>query len=137
MNLDRTTRLVSESKLRIRDRVNAGTQFRSRYLDIAKQASAEIPATLPNWARQYLRGYADALLDNLNRESEFRYLIGEQWVNAKDLEYANDCRTPESCDHSGHVAATRNPPQATFWKGTDRIFFQSVDMIYGKVQAPA
>lgn len=137
MNLELTTRRVSETKIRIADIVSAGVQFRSRYLDIAKRTNEAIPAKLPLWARQYLRGYADALLERLHRDTDFRYLIDGVWINAKDLEYANDCRTPDTCAHSGHVAATRNPAQCTFWKGTDRVFYQSVDMVYGKVETPA
>ena len=131
MNLDRSTRIVSETKVRMLDRVSAGTHFHSRFLDISKQVGECVPANLPQWAKHYLRGYADALLEPLHRQTDFRYLIDGQWINARDLEYANDCQSPDTCAHSGHVAATRNPPQATFWKGTDRVFYQSIEHVLG------
>jgi hypothetical protein len=123
----------------IKDIVSSGEHFKLPSLTISQRANAAIPRTLPGYAQSYLRGYLDANMDRLQRQAEFRYLIGDTWVNAHDLEYGKDCKAPDTCEHSGHIAATRNPAQAFFWKGTDKVFYQSVDMIYGteKVETSA
>ena len=128
----KTVDAISAAKVQIADEIRSGHHFHIRYLEISKRANARIPQRLPRWAREYLRGYADALLNELNRDTDFRYLIGETWINAKDLTYDNDCRTPTTCQHSGHVAAVQKAPSATFWKNTDKVFYQSVANVYGE-----
>src|SRR5260370_1017101 len=108
MRIADTVKLQSTVKCRIADRVSAGAQFHSRYLDIAKRAGDEIPSRLPAWSRQYLSGYLDAKLEALWRLTDFRYQLADgQWVNAHSLEYG-----PGS---AGEWVATHNPPAAHFW----------------------
>lgn len=130
-SVKRTVDVIASAKVQIADEIRSGHHFHIRYLEISKRANARIPAKLPRWAREYLRGYADALLNELTHDTDFRYLIGQTWISAKDLEYSNDCREPNTCQHSGHIAAVQKAPSATFWRGTDKVFYQSVDNIYG------
>jgi hypothetical protein len=117
MRAAQAARAQRDAQTRIVDIVNAGEHFHSAYDHISRQAFAAIPPTLPGYAREYLRGYLNARLDLLWRNTEFRYQLADgSWVNATDLEYNG---TDQS---SGHWVATHNPPAAHFWKGTDRPF---------------
>jgi hypothetical protein len=116
----RTLATRDQSKVRIADSISSGRHFHSRYLDIAGRASAHIVGSLTGPAREYLRGYIDAKLETLWRETTFCYLVNGAWIPADELEYGPECRvTDGTCDHSGHYVAHCNPPAAHIWRGTD------------------
>lgn len=99
--------------------IATGVHFRMRYLAICDRVSKAISPTLPQWSRTYLRGYADALLDQLSRQAEFRYQMPDgKWVNARDLE-GEQLRI-----------ASEGAPQATFWPGTEDVFYVDKALSY-------
>lgn len=125
MKATQVAKVQREAKTRISDIISSGEHFRSLSSDISAKAYAAIPANLPGYAREYLRGYIDARFDLLWRTMEFRYQLADgSWINAHDLEYDNDCPRDNvaTCSHSGHYVATHNPPAAHFWAGTDRFY---------------
>lgn len=59
--LDITVRKQSEALTRVKDAISAGRSFKSTSASINERVNDAIPASLPFWAKQYLRGLRECV----------------------------------------------------------------------------